>query len=230
VINDDKKEDTSDKIFNYHSARLQCGLIFYNFVDAIKEGDGLRVVRCYKIILLFEYKFKHTKYAYVLLHFFANIYSLLSERESFLLIHNRFMNKKGGKGRNVPLDLHMEHLNLDLKKLLKSMGGRITEAASQRCARSLTVLNKIMDQVYEDCDRHYKSGYHGNKQCNEIVTTIVNDLVQGKVFQYTPSREGYPSFKKFKDNVIDCDYRDFFSWASNHFKHWKAIYETQNSV
>ena len=36
-------------------------------MDAIKEGDGTRLMQCYKVVLLFEYKFKHTKYAYILL-------------------------------------------------------------------------------------------------------------------------------------------------------------------
>ena len=120
-------------------------------MDAIKEGDGSRLVRCFKLALLFEYKFKHTKYAFVLLLFFAKIYALLSEKEAFKVVHNRFVNKTGKRGGNIPLDLHMEHLNLDLKKLLNAMGGKITEASAQRCARSITVLNKVMDGVYQDC-------------------------------------------------------------------------------
>ena len=221
---EEEKKNTSDKIFNYHNTRLQWGFLFLNLIDAIKEGDGLRVVRCYKFVLLFEYKFRHTKYAYLLLHFFANIYSLLSEKDAFLLVHNRFLSKKGGKGKNIPLDLHMEHLNLDLKKLLKSMGGKITEAASQRYARSLTVFNTIMDSIYKECDKHYRSGHHGNKLCSETVT-IANDLVQGNVFHYTPGRKGYNSFNNFKENILAFDYRDFFSWVRKHFKEWQAIYE-----
>lgn len=41
-----------------------------DIVDAIKEGDGFRL-NCYKFVLLFAYKFKHTKYAYSLLLFFG---------------------------------------------------------------------------------------------------------------------------------------------------------------
>lgn len=81
----------TDPIYHYHSARLQCGLIVHNMFDAIQEGDGDRLVRCYKMMLLFNYKFHHTKYAYVLLLFFAKIYALLSEKEVYLLIHNRLL-------------------------------------------------------------------------------------------------------------------------------------------
>lgn len=91
------KAAESDCIYNYHNARLQCGLLFLNIIDAIKEGDGCRLIQCYKVVLLFNYKFKHTKYAYILLLLFAKIFALLPEREAELLVHNRFLNKKGCK-------------------------------------------------------------------------------------------------------------------------------------
>ena len=121
---DTEAKQKSDSIYNYHNARLQSGLLVLNMMDAVREGDGDRLVRCFKMVLLFNYRFNHTKYAFVILLFFAKIYSLLSEREAHLLIHNRFLNKKGKKGGNVALDLHMEHLNLDVKKLLHAMGGQ----------------------------------------------------------------------------------------------------------
>jgi hypothetical protein len=178
-------------------------------VDAVQEGDGDRLVRCLKMLLLFEYNFHHTKYAFAILLFFAKIYALLSEKQAYLLIHNRFVNKKGKPGGNIPLDLHMEHLNLDAKKLLQAMGAKMTEAAVQRCARSMTVMNKIMESIYEECEKSHRSGYHGTQTSAETVHSILNDLMQVDVFTYTPEREGHPSFKKFKSNILDIDYRDF---------------------
>ena len=196
-------------------------------MDASKEGDGNRLMRCYKVVLLFMYKFKDIKYAYILLLLFAKLYALLPEKEAESLLHNRFVNKKGKKGGiNIPLDLHMEHLNLFLKKLLQAMGGKITEAAAQRCARSMTVLNEVMDALYSDCDKLHRSGYHGSKNTAETVQSMANDLLQGNVFQCIPGRERYQSFKKFKSNILDIDYRDFFSWVNNHLKQWKGVYET----
>lgn len=215
-----------DHIYNYHNARLQCGLLILNIMDAIAEGDGNRLIRCYKVVLLFDFKFKHTKYAYILLLLLVKIYALLSKTEAALLVHNRFVNKKGKRGGNIPLDLHMEHLNLGLKKLLQAMGVKITEAAAQRCARSITVMNEVMDSVYEECSKSHRSGYHGNKSSKETVQSIVNDLLQGNVFQFKPGREGYKAFKTFKSNILDIDYRDFFSWIKNHLKNWEGVYET----
>ena len=157
---------------------------------------------------------------------FAKINTLLSEKEAYLLIHNRFINKKGKKGGNIALDLHMEHLNFDVKKLLNAMGGKITENSAQRCAKSMTVMSNIMDSVYKECNKAGHAGYHGIKTKVETVRSITKDLLSGNVFCYTPGREGYASFKHFKSNILDIDYRDFFTWAKDHLKKWKAIYET----
>jgi len=108
------------------------------------------------------------------------------------------------------------------------MGGKLTEAAAQRSARSITVLNEVMNAIYTDCNKSYKRGYHGNRNCSETVASIVTDLLEGNVFNYVPNR-GYPSFRNFKSNILDIDYRNFFSWTHRHLKQWKGVYETPNN-
>ena len=111
VEQDDKKQE-QDTIYNYHKSRMQLGLLFMNIEDSIKEGDGNRLLNCYKLVLLLVYRFKHTKYAYAILLLLAQNNGLLSEAESLSLISNRFANYKGTPGGNIPLDLHMEHMNI----------------------------------------------------------------------------------------------------------------------
>ena len=215
----------NDSIYNYHNARLQIGMLFMDIVDAIKEGDGYRLVNCYKFVLLFAYKFKHTKYAYALLLFFVLTCAVLSKEESFSLIVNRFINSIGKWGGNIPLDLFMEHLNLLLKRLGKGMGGNMTTASLQRAAQSVVPLNNVMKGIYEDCSKVKRSGHHGSKNPEEAVQIIVNDLLKGNVFEQQPGRSGYPSFAKFKSNILDVDYRDFFQWSKDRLREWKGIYE-----
>jgi len=62
------------------------GLLLMNIADGIKEGDGLCLLNYYKFVLLLAYQFNNTKYAYVLLLFFPQIYAILSEEESFCFI------------------------------------------------------------------------------------------------------------------------------------------------
>lgn len=221
----EESQSENDSIFNYHNARLQVGMLFLDIVDAIKEGDGYRLFNCYKFVLLFSYKFKHTKYSYVLLLFFVLACAVLSKEESFCLTFNRFINSMGKWGGNIPLDLFMEHLNLLLKRLGKGMGGNMTNASLQRAAQSVVPLNNVMKGIYEDCSKVKRSGYHGSKDPEEAVEVIVNDLLLGNVFEKVPGRSGYPSFAKFRSNILDIDYRDFFQWAKDRLNEWKAIYE-----
>ena len=74
--------NVDDSMYNYHNSRLQTGLLLMNIADAIKEGDGLRLVNCYKFVLLFAYQFNNTKYAYVLLLLFTQILVQFFQKKS----------------------------------------------------------------------------------------------------------------------------------------------------
>ena len=46
------EEDLQDYIYNYHQSKLAFGLLLFEFEDAIKEGDGDRLLNVYKFALL----------------------------------------------------------------------------------------------------------------------------------------------------------------------------------
>lgn len=119
----------------------------------------------------------------------------------------------------------MEHLNLLLKSLGKGMGGNMTNASLQRAAQSVVPLNNVMKGIYEDCSKVKRSGHNGSKNSEEAVEIIVNDLLRGSVFGQRPGRSGYRSFAKFKSNILDVDYRDFFQWSKDRLREWQGIYE-----
>ena len=59
-----------DGVFNYASAVLNDGLLLLEYKDAIREGDGERILRCWKLMLLyFKYAnhFNYQKEAFLLL-------------------------------------------------------------------------------------------------------------------------------------------------------------------
>ena len=45
--------DVSDDMYNYQIAFLDYGMVVMNFLDAISEGDGERVIRSWKFLLLY---------------------------------------------------------------------------------------------------------------------------------------------------------------------------------
>jgi hypothetical protein len=67
-----------------------------------------------------------------------------------------------------------------------------------------------MEGIYKDCSKKKKSGNHGSKNPEEAVQIVVKDLFDGKVFQKTNGRAGYPTFPKFTSNVTDIELQRLF--------------------
>ena len=63
--NDAETEVMQDDMYNYQRNLMDHGMLYLNFTDAIREGDGERIIRCWKYLLLhfFADGDKNTKYA-----------------------------------------------------------------------------------------------------------------------------------------------------------------------
>lgn len=81
-----------DGVFNYSSAVLNDGLLLLELRDGIHEGDGQRVVRCWKFMLLHWRYAKHTKYSLEALHLLAAVNATATERIAHEIVWGRFIN------------------------------------------------------------------------------------------------------------------------------------------
>lgn len=120
----DKKGLKRDDMFSYQSSFLEIGLLVKNFYDAISEGDGQRVVRCWKFMLQYlkQDGARSRKYALEALYLQCQVNSLLSPQAAHRLVWNRFLKSKSGAGGNIPLDLALEHFYRIVKILMKNLG------------------------------------------------------------------------------------------------------------
>lgn len=100
------KQPSSDDVFNYCTARLNLGLLIRNADDAVREGDGERIVRCWKFFMLYYKAFGHHKYAYASFLLQSKILAILTEAQCEQLVWNRTVNRKGGKGRNISCETY----------------------------------------------------------------------------------------------------------------------------
>lgn len=228
----DEQEGTTpqDHLYNYHSAKLSFGLILLEFNDAIKEGDGERLFKLYKLALLLFKTNGHVKYAYVVLLYLCQIIAILPASEASDLKHNRFHNKYGGKGKNIPLDLLKEQLNKDLKTMWKGLGANLSEKSASRIANALEMLQSILMSVDSDCTLEKRKGNRATKSPEESVKQILGDLMDKSVFRFTPGREGHLSFPNFDRNLLKgLDYRDLHKWMTEHISLWGSIYEGRHN-
>lgn len=202
------------------------GLILADISDAIREGDGDRLIQLYKMALPIYYSHGRTKYQYTTLLLLVKTEALLPKLQAFRLKWNRFCNTKGGKGHNISLDLRLEQLNNLLKSFLKVLGSNLSFSSAQRVACCLDVLEAILESIDTDCSMHKDNKQRQCKDKAETVLQIVKDLMDKKVFLKTPGRKGYNSFSKISHNVISkLDYRDLYAWIKDKLNIWEKMYE-----
>jgi serine palmitoyltransferase len=218
-----EEEDPKDHIYNYACVRLSLGLLIRNFEDAVKEGDGARKIRCLKFMMLIFKAHNHGKYAYAALQLQAQVKCLLPPEIAHLLVWNRCVNNKGGAGKNIPLDLRMEHIVRLLKDLLSNMGPNLTEKAALRCSRAVNPVEKILESIDAELDIRLPSGKHTAARTEKDFQLLVHQLhKEGKVFAFLPEgNRQYISFPNFKRNILGkFNYMLLNKWINIHKKQW----------
>ncbi|KAJ8297376.1 hypothetical protein KUTeg_023907 [Tegillarca granosa] len=123
-LSDGKKE--------YARAVMWRGLNHMVRKDAIREGDGERMITHWKFDLLEFYDHSHPKYFIFCHRLLSDVNGAVSPRLKHSLIWNRTVNPKGGKGNNIPMDLQMEFFNREYKESVKDAAGQLTEATVAR--------------------------------------------------------------------------------------------------
>ena len=98
--------------------------------DAIHEGDGDRIMRARKFMLVYIRFGRHTNYALEAFQLQTMVNATATPRVAHQFKWSRVVNVHGGTGRNIPVDLHNEHLNWMLKDSVGDMGREFVRKCS----------------------------------------------------------------------------------------------------
>lgn len=208
---------------NHSEARLGMGLLILDMLDAVKEGDGERLMRLYKVALQFYKAYRHTHYAYSTFLLTLQVNSTLSARMSHSVTWNRFWNGRGGRGNNIPLDLHLEHLNNYLKSFLKGLGPNLNEDSANRISRSMGVLKELMDKTDRELAVTTPSGLHHAPADLSEIMTLVGICRDSELFKHYPQRE-FHSFPSFSKNLLEkLKYSELCQWMRAKIKEWRKV-------
>ena len=159
------------------------------FPDAIKEGDGGRILHCWKYLLPLFWNSGRKNYAIEALNLLCQHNFTLSPHHRQQLLSARCINVHGIRGRNIPSDLHMEHLNRTIKTAMKGLGSNKTDQAICRIGRALGTLAPVLDQFDMDNNVPATTGGHKRSNSQKDVYVIVEELRKAKVFAHIPSRK-----------------------------------------
>ncbi len=201
-----------DLVNAYSRNLLSLGLLLMEFNDGIHEGDGERIIRCWRYFLPIFKLDKRTNYSIEAFILLAQHQFLFTERQKAQLTWSRTINTHGKSGKNISCDLHMEHLNRDIKTAIAS---NATDASIVRAGKSLKKHLAIQTQFDRDNGVPTPSGKHSRKSSDKDRAAIIEQLVSVKVFKVIPDRS-HKSFEKLNEHMYEpLDVHEFRSWMEN---------------
>ena len=211
------QHDVQDDMHSYQKALLDYGMAILTFFDAISEGDGARVIRNWKFLLLYLHHDRGSyKYAIEGLYMLFQIHALLSPKAAHHLVWNRFSKRKNKLGGNIPLDLALEFLNRIYKDAVKKLGPNASTKSIDRICHSMGVTKKLTENFDESMSLYKRSGKHVRKSENADMKKIVCELLSQNALTKTPGR-CYGFFSKFKPSILyGFDLQKYFSWINDH--------------
>ena len=125
----------SDQVRLYAREMLSLGVLLLEFNDAIREGDGERLpAESLEVLLIIFRASNKKKYSLEGLLLLIQAKTILPPRLQQQLMYSRFVNTRGRPGKNIPMDLHVEHVNRLIKTAIYHQVSNLSQSAVIRTA------------------------------------------------------------------------------------------------
>lgn len=217
----DDEEVIDDKVFTYSTELLSYGLLYNEYSDAVREGDGPRVLRIWRYLMLIFKQHRRKNYSIESLHVLSQYHFFLSERQRQQLLWSRFVNTHGLPVHNIALDLHMEHLNRVCKSAVGNLGANQTVDGMKRVGKCVGVLAEVQNNYDKRMGVSKISGHHGTKSEKKDQSIILNQLLEKEVFSEYDNR-AYKCFASIKSKPLyTFEDEEIKKWMIEHINNFK---------
>ncbi|KAL5502833.1 hypothetical protein EMCRGX_G009668 [Ephydatia muelleri] len=193
-------KDSSDHILKYTMEVMSLGLLYLEFKDAVREGDGFRVLRCWKFFFLLFRGTGHKNYCIEALQLLASYYYILPPRYAAQMLWGRFVNIHGKTGCKDSADLHMEHLNRLCRDAISHLGANKTPSAISKVGKALGPLSEIITN-FDAMTGTVVTKAHTRRSEEEDLNKLVTELVHNGNFHMQPGRF-HQNFKSIESNQL----------------------------
>ena len=135
------------------------GLLLIEFADSIREGDGERIICCWRVFFPIFKATNQTNYSIDAFILVAQHDFIFTPRMKQQLVWEPTVNVHGRLGKNIPCDLYMEHLNRECKGTIGSLGPNASSVnAVARIGKIVGELMKITTQYDSISELNPESG------------------------------------------------------------------------
>lgn len=205
-----------DHVQEYAREVLGLGLLFMEFADATREGDGGRILRCYRFFLPLFKASKRKNYSIDALNLLLQHDYVFSPRLREQLLWSRTVNMHGKPGRNIPCDLEMEHLNRICKTAMGHTGANLSDSTVCRVGKSVGETRKVLHQFDEVNSVPVDSGKHSTRSSFIDLEKVLQQLQEINVFESKPGRK-HAKFRKIRCNMTSTiNKKKFVAWMNKH--------------
>ena len=206
-----------DVVGRYCRAALFTGLLLMSFNKARKAGDGERIMRYYKYLMLLYDITGKNKYRLYNLYTLLQVKVLLPDALAFNIVHNRFVNTIGGPNTNKEMDRTVEHANKSAKKDIKQFNGKVTSDSIKRSATSFQATQRVVTAFDTHSGLKKQSSKRTEKDVSEDTKALAKQFIKQKLFKKTPGRK-YKCFPQFPKDIFDMtDIRSLKHWIKDKY-------------
>ena len=178
-------DESDDKVYNYAKVLCHFGAIITEMRDAWAEGDGDCTYRCWHLMLPHFKSSGRTKYSLESLRLQFQVKSCMCSQQAHQVVWDRFVNVKGGAGRNIPCDLYNEHIAKLIKTIVTNMGPNLTEKSLQRAAQSVSTLDLVCKQFDSESNMPVITSRHSTKtdliDIQKVVSAVLSNNLLSKI-------------------------------------------------
>lgn len=225
----DDDDDISDGVFNYSLNLIKSFMVLLDCKDAVASGNGEHLALVQKQMLLyFSSVSGYNSYAIEMLISTIQNAVLLSPAEAHQCKWAALANWKGGRNKNIEIDLLQENINKDIKGLIHLMGANKTEKAIERVSRAAGGVRKIVYVFEDQASIKPKSSAHSHKSSTEDEHKILADLRKVKPFSQTPGRSHKSFVGISSDPLANLDEEKFCEWLQRHQKNIAIHFPSQS--
>ena len=209
--NGSRRTASGDNVQEYAIQLLSQGLFYLELSDCISEGDGERILRCWRYLLPIFFSSGRTNYANEALNMIFQHDYALSPRHAQQLLWSRCINVHGRMGRNVPGDLEMEHLNRTLKECIKGLGPNKREDAITRVSRAMGAIGPLLQKFDQDNNVPSPGGLHERRNSKKDQNLLIMELIKKGVFRHVQQRK-HNKFPHPRNILHGKEKKDLTTW------------------
>ena len=176
-----------DQVRAYAKEVPSSGAILMEFKNTVQEGDDERLLRVWKFLLLVFRSSNKKKYTLEGLLLLIQANFLLPPCLKYQLMYSRFVKTRGRPGKNIPMDLHVEHVNRIVKSAIYHQMSNLSPTAIIRTSRCTGSFVNTTEQFDRISSLHCQSSSHSEANLDKDIHHISGSINQ------TPS---HPNLKR----------------------------------